>query len=265
VYFQPNDDLTTGFEVIIHHLWLLTLNDKLFLAPLENPQRILDVGTGTGLWAVDVADYFPSAEVYGTDLSPTQSTAAPPNLHFEVDDCESEWTFPEASFDYVHIRGLYGAISDWENLYHQAYKHIRPGGYIEHLDFEMSAYCLDSEDANAPRTDAYKILEDNLREAGKLLNKDFDTTDRMTERLSKAGFTDITEKNYTWPIGSWPQDQRLKEIGRWNVRAWEEGSEGLILAMFTRTLGWSYEQVQEFVSRLKGAVRDRRLHYYHSA
>lgn len=35
-----------------HHLWLLTLDDKLFLAPIENPQLVLDVGTGTGLWAV---------------------------------------------------------------------------------------------------------------------------------------------------------------------------------------------------------------------
>jgi len=37
-----------------HHLWLLTLKDRLFLAPIENPQAILDVGTGTGLWAMCV-------------------------------------------------------------------------------------------------------------------------------------------------------------------------------------------------------------------
>lgn len=38
--------------VTSHHLWLLTFEDKLFLAPIENPEMILDVGTGTGLWAV---------------------------------------------------------------------------------------------------------------------------------------------------------------------------------------------------------------------
>lgn len=27
------------------------LNDKLFLAPIEHPTRILDIGTGTGVWA----------------------------------------------------------------------------------------------------------------------------------------------------------------------------------------------------------------------
>lgn len=34
-----------------HLLHLLTLNDKLFLAPLKNPKRVIDVGTGIGVWA----------------------------------------------------------------------------------------------------------------------------------------------------------------------------------------------------------------------
>ena len=34
-----------------HHLFLLTFNDKLFLAPIQNPKNVLDVGTGTGIWA----------------------------------------------------------------------------------------------------------------------------------------------------------------------------------------------------------------------
>lgn len=40
-----------------HHLFALTLDGKLFQAPVRkdaNVQRILDVGTGTGIWAMDV-------------------------------------------------------------------------------------------------------------------------------------------------------------------------------------------------------------------
>lgn len=35
-----------------HHLFNLTLN-TLALAPLQNPRYALDIGTGTGIWAVD--------------------------------------------------------------------------------------------------------------------------------------------------------------------------------------------------------------------
>lgn len=30
----------------------LAFDNKLYLAPLENPQKVLDVGTGTGIWAM---------------------------------------------------------------------------------------------------------------------------------------------------------------------------------------------------------------------
>jgi ubiquinone/menaquinone biosynthesis C-methylase UbiE len=55
-----------------HELLLRLLNGELHTAPLKNPQRILDVGTGTGIWAIDVADRYPEAEVLGIDLSPIQ-------------------------------------------------------------------------------------------------------------------------------------------------------------------------------------------------
>ncbi|KAH7370253.1 hypothetical protein BKA65DRAFT_487995 [Rhexocercosporidium sp. MPI-PUGE-AT-0058] len=54
-----------------HHMLTLMLDGKLFLAPIgPNPQKVLDVGTGTGIWAIDFADQFPSVEVIGTDISP---------------------------------------------------------------------------------------------------------------------------------------------------------------------------------------------------
>ena len=34
-----------------HHAFLLTLNDRLFLAPLNDPKKALDIGTGNGIWA----------------------------------------------------------------------------------------------------------------------------------------------------------------------------------------------------------------------
>ena len=51
----------------------ITMNGKLFFAPIgDKPGRILDIGTGTGIWAIDVGDEYPDAEIIGTDISPTQ-------------------------------------------------------------------------------------------------------------------------------------------------------------------------------------------------
>lgn len=48
---SPVDDSNELIGSRRHHMYLLTLNDKLFLAPVNNPKKIMDVGTGLGLWA----------------------------------------------------------------------------------------------------------------------------------------------------------------------------------------------------------------------
>src|ERR1700761_85902 len=92
----------------------MLLGDKLFLAPIDGQKcrRVLDVGTGTGIWAMDFADGHPSCETQGVDLSPIQPTFVPPNCHFSIDDVEDEWAYgPNHYFDFVHIRCLMGSIS----------------------------------------------------------------------------------------------------------------------------------------------------------
>ena len=100
------------------------MNDKLFWAPIHsNPTKVLDLGTGTGIWAIDFADMFPSAEVIGTDLSAIQPSWVPQNLSFIIDDAEADWTFEPDSFDYIHNRNFVCSIRDWPRLVDQAYRY----------------------------------------------------------------------------------------------------------------------------------------------
>lgn len=53
-----------------HFIFRLALDQRLYLAPLEKDKiyDVLDVGCGTGLWAIDMADDLPQAQVLGFDL-----------------------------------------------------------------------------------------------------------------------------------------------------------------------------------------------------
>ncbi len=60
---QPNDDKEQDRLDLHHHVFNLVAGGKLFYAPIENPSRVLDAGTGTGIWAIDFAEYgTPSSE-----------------------------------------------------------------------------------------------------------------------------------------------------------------------------------------------------------
>ena len=109
---MPNDEQEQNRLDIAHEMFRICLGDKLFLAPIgDDPEFILDAGTGTGVWAIEIGDLYPSAKVTGTDLSPTQPTWVPENVQFSVDDAEEVWTYRE-KFDLVHIRYFAGSITD---------------------------------------------------------------------------------------------------------------------------------------------------------
>jgi len=130
-YVMPNDEKEQDRLDFMHHIFNMCLNGNLQLAPIgDNPQRVLDVGTGTGIWAIDFADAYPSAEVIGVDLSPIQPQWLPPNLQFNVDDAEAEWIYPQP-FDFIKMRAMGGAIADWPRLLQQAYLYTKPGGWVE--------------------------------------------------------------------------------------------------------------------------------------
>lgn len=43
---------------LLHHIYTLILDGELHMAPIKShPERVLDLGTGTGIWAMDFAEY----------------------------------------------------------------------------------------------------------------------------------------------------------------------------------------------------------------
>jgi 16S rRNA G527 N7-methylase RsmG len=73
VYILPNDDNELDRLDLTHQMFRLVLNDRLHLAPIENaPIKILDIGTGTGIWAIELGNAWPHA-VHGRHWSMRRS------------------------------------------------------------------------------------------------------------------------------------------------------------------------------------------------
>ncbi|QGA18160.1 hypothetical protein EYB26_005841 [Talaromyces marneffei] len=119
------------------HLIFTTAEDYyLHLAPINwHPQRILDIGCGTGTWCIEMADAYPSAEVVGVELCPSQPILVPPNLSFQIDEFDDEWTYSH-SFDYIHARLLAGRIHGWPRLMRQCFENCNSGGWVEFQDID---------------------------------------------------------------------------------------------------------------------------------
>jgi SAM-dependent methyltransferase len=80
------------------------LGGNVFAPILSTAPNILDVGTGSGAWCVEVAKQFPTANVSGLDLSPIHRKDAPQNCHFILGDLNEGLKFETGSMDLVHSR-----------------------------------------------------------------------------------------------------------------------------------------------------------------
>ncbi|KAF2139284.1 uncharacterized protein K452DRAFT_289833 [Aplosporella prunicola CBS 121167] len=261
-YWGPNDDQQNDQLDLSHQTFLILLDGKLFRAPIsDHPQRVLDVGTGTGIWAIDFADQYPSAEVVGTDLSAIQPNWVPPNLRFEVDDASDEWTFQKDSFDFIHARGLLGCIADWPVFYSQVMAHLKPGAWYEQVEYSVTWI---SDDGTVPDGHIFKEWGNIFEEAGEKNGKTFRIWALQKQYMLDAGFEEVTEHRMKMPVGPWSSDPKLKEVGKWHLIECFQGLEGWAMALLTRVMGWSPEEVQVFLARARTGLKDRKVHAYTS-
>ncbi|KAH7177019.1 S-adenosyl-L-methionine-dependent methyltransferase [Dactylonectria macrodidyma] len=258
-YQFPNDEPEQEREDMKHSMIINLCNGKLHFAPLDNPQSVLDIGTGTGIWAVDMGDEYPEADVLGIDLSPIQPSWVPPNVRFVVDDAEAEWLYPPESLDYIHIRHMTSSIRDWSKLVSQAYRALKPGGWIEVQELRFVLECDDG--TLRPDSQVLDFLN-NVKDGLAAFNVDLLGMEKNQQRIRDAGFVRIDEQVLKVPLGVWPRDRKLKTIGLYNRSMIYDGLHGISMGPFTRGLKWSPEEVEVYLVGVRRGLMDSSQHGY---
>ena len=221
---------------------------------------MLDAGTGTGIWAIDFADEHPGAKVLGIDLSPIQPNFLPPNLTFEVDDLEEPWTYAE-KFDFIYARMMTGSLVDYLRFFNQAMEFLNPGGYIEIVDVFYPIKC---DDGSLKPDSALNKWSEFMLEASIKFGRPINSVAAYKSQLEQAGFVDIVQEEFKWPINKWPKDKHYKELGLWTCENVTSALSGISLALFTRALGWSAEEVEAFCVDVRKDMKDTTIHSYWS-
>ncbi|EFQ91283.1 hypothetical protein PTT_11910 [Pyrenophora teres f. teres 0-1] len=265
-YGMPIDEKELDRNDLQHHKYTLLLRDRLFIAPISDTTlnsanaRILDLGTGTGIWAMDMADKYPLANILGVDIAATQPAFVPPNCTFEIDDVEEDWPYRPDHFDFIHGRDLMTAVRDWPRLIQQAYAHLKPGGWIQLASTIPGAL---SDDNTIPPNSGYVESGRLYYEIAEKMGAPLDAPRAWNAQMKDAGFVNVTDEVYKLPMGTWPRSKRLRTIGKLEqIMILEGGFEAYMLRGYTQVLGGRAEDLQIVLALAKREVRDPAVHTY---
>ncbi|OQD74197.1 hypothetical protein PENDEC_c012G06184 [Penicillium decumbens] len=267
-YPYPNDEQELDRLDMQHHMFKMLMKERLYNVPLDDPKEILDIGTGSGIWPIEMAPLFPDAAITGTDLSPVQPTEVPENVHFLVDDAtEDDWLWGQDHFDFIHIGNMSGSLPSFKRLLRQSFNHLKAGAYIECQEMDPKPKC-DDDTMPPPNPDGYSkyALHDwfdlNMRSSQELEpSRNFRVAPRIQRWMKEVGFVDVEQQVFKVPTNTWPTDEHLKTIGKWSESNWLEALSGWSYKPFL-ALGWSKAEIEVFLVDVRKAIQDKNVHAY---
>ncbi|KAF4125761.1 TAM domain methyltransferase [Geosmithia morbida] len=261
-YAFPNDNYELERLTFQYDILTALFSGRLFFAPLTKaspPRRILDIGTGTGKWAIQMGDYFPETEIIATDLSPVQPEEVPPNVNFFVEDSSEPWDYTQP-FDYIHTRVTAGCWSCFKTqVAQQAFDSLSPGGWLESQEFDSYVAC---DDGTVPENSHLSAYLRTLAEAAAQMDRPMKLACHLRSIYEEVGFVDVHERIFKIPTNGWPRDERLKELGKnWELNL-RQGLSGFSYNLYHRAFGRTAVETELSLVDVRREISDPRMHAY---
>ncbi len=222
-YVLPSDDQEINRLDFQHYMLRYALRGN-FAAPLQQPMSILDVGSGTGRWALEMARLFPHANVIGADITPPAPEQAQAgelradNYAFVQGNILDGLPFADGAFDYTHMRLLLFAIPEarWPDVTRELLRVTRPGGWIELVE-------TGPQQNGGPAMDqiVYWITQASLRRGVNPM-----VGPRIGDFLRAAGAQNVTSRDISLPVGAY--GGRVGRLAETDVFGVLGGVKGLV-------------------------------------
>jgi hypothetical protein len=175
---------------------------------------------------------------------------------------------------------MLGAFTDegWDEVYKQCYESVyplfmvnmsnhplralTPGGWIEHVELDIR---LHSDDGSLKPDSDLAGWRDVFIACSERAGRSLKTQETMRGAIEKAGFVETQEKYIRIPLGPWPKDEVLKEVGQLHYLHWMAAMEGWamwLLTKFGAPTPWKSDEVQVYLSRVRAELKNPRMHAY---
>lgn len=222
-------------------------------APLTEPNRLVDVGCGTGIQTCQFGFNFPEASVLGVDLSPVPDRQKPANVDFVqgniCDLIQKDPRLTAGSVDYAFSRLLILGMTDWQCYVNDITTLLKPGGWAEMQDYDLDWY-LHGE----PCSDRWQWLA-ALRNQARKRGWDLNCGSNIKTYMEKAGLVNVKQTQYRLPYGTWMADREggkreTRRIGEHSAREYGMLFHHAIPKMLEGA-GYSDEEIGAFQAQSK--------------
>ncbi|KAL8634949.1 MAG: hypothetical protein Q9228_007512 [Teloschistes exilis] len=190
------------------------MHNKPIHAPLQFPKCLVDIGCGTGIVTRQLGDAYPTAQVYGIDISPVPPGPKPSNLEYILGDVrqvlKTDPRLSSESVDFVFSRLLVLGMTDWPGYVRDIVTLLRPGGWVEMHDFALDWYLHGSYCSGE-----WEWLQ-ALSAAAERKGWDLRCGKNIKGYMEQAGLRDVSVEVYKVPMGDWlagerPETRRIGE------------------------------------------------------
>nr|A0A384XC21.1 RecName: Full=Methyltransferase str2; AltName: Full=Strobilurin A biosynthesis cluster protein r2 [Strobilurus tenacellus]ATV82112.1 S-adomet dependent methyltransferase 1 [Strobilurus tenacellus] len=242
------------------------LGNELTPVDLGQPKKILEIGAGSGAWAIQAAKLYPDADVLAIDMNPIPARPLPPNVRYQNINVLEPFPFEAASFDVIHIRLVLCHLPDGHSVLKRIIDLVAPGGWllIDDIDWAEAFEGLDK--APGIKRGLTALVRSMEAEAG---DPHYGKTLKPYLEASKE-LSEVHVREVELPVNPIPEDPALAGLSQMMRKALvgalgaakqssatvgltKEVQEGFLSEMAREDMDWSYSCYLYFAAVKKSA------------